>query len=61
MRVIWIQQADKLKKSVQENLLPILQPPAPGQTLYFSSSAWQKNTTFYKTAEKEGVILDFVN
>ncbi len=58
-RVIWIQQAEKLKKSVQENLEKYFIRPSPSFYLLLSASGWQKNTSFYKTAEKEGIILEF--
>lgn len=58
-QVIWIQYADKLKKGIQESLIAYFSHPSRDQTLILSASSWLKNTTFYKTAEKEGVILDF--
>lgn len=57
-RVIWIQQGEKLKKSVQENLEKYFSRPQHGQYLLLSATGWAKNTTFYKAAEKDGVILD---
>lgn len=59
IRVIWIEQADKLKKSIQENLEKYFAHPSSGHYLLLSCSGWQKNTSFYKAAEKEGIILDF--
>lgn len=58
-RVIWIQQAEKLKKNIQEFLEKYFVHPAPFQYLLLSASHWQKNTSFYKAAEKEGIILEF--
>jgi DNA polymerase III subunit delta len=58
-RVIWIQQAEKLKKSIQENLEKYFIRPTPSLYLLLSASGWQKNTSFYKAAEKEGIILEF--
>lgn len=57
-RVIWIQQADKLKKSIQEGLEKFLTRPQPSLHLIISASGWQKNTSFYKTIDKEGIILE---
>lgn len=56
--MIWVQQADKLKKAVQDNLIKYFSRPAPSQYLLLSASSWAKNTIFYKAAEKEGIILD---
>lgn len=61
LKVIWIQQADKLKKAVQDNLVVYFNRPFPDQFLILSGESWQKNTTFYRTADKEGVILDFAD
>ncbi len=58
-KVIWIQQAEKLKKTTQEILEKYFLRPLPSQTLLLSAPSWQKNTTFYKTVEKEGIILEF--
>lgn len=58
-QVIWIQQADKLKKSIQDSLVNYFSRPTPAQYLLLSAAGWQRNTTFYKAAEKEGVVLDF--
>lgn len=60
LRVTWIQQAEKLKKSIQENLEKYLKHPSSSHYLLLSASQWQKNTSFYKAVEKEGVILDFL-
>lgn len=58
-RVIWIQQAEKLKKSVQENLEKYFIRPPSSQHLILTASSWTKNTSFYKAVEKEGIILEF--
>jgi DNA polymerase-3 subunit delta len=57
-RVIWIQQAEKLKKSIQERIEKYLTHPSPSQYLLLSASSWSKNSSFYRAAEKEGIILD---
>lgn len=56
--VIWIQQAEKLKKSIQEQLEKYFRHPLKNQYLLLSATSWQKNTTFYRATEKEGIILD---
>lgn len=58
LRVIWIQQAEKLKKSIQDELIKYFARPAPSLHLMMSASAWAKNTNFYKAVEKEGIILE---
>ena len=58
-RVVWIKQADKLKKSIQESLEIYIRQPERLQHLLLSAQGWQKNTHFYKACEKEGVVLDF--
>jgi DNA polymerase-3 subunit delta len=57
-RVIWIQQADKLRKSLQEELEKSFARPLPGQYLILSATGWNKNTSFYKAAEKAGIVLE---
>lgn len=57
-KIIWIQHADKLKKSLCENLEKYFEHPSPSQCLILSAPGWQKNTNFYKSADKKGVILD---
>lgn len=57
-RVIWIQQAEKLKKSVQEDLEKYFSRSQRDLYLVLSAAGWQKNTSFYKALEKDGVILD---
>ena len=59
-RVIWIQQVEKLKKSLQENLEKYFHRPPPAQYLLLSATSWQKNTAFYRAVEKGGIILDLV-
>lgn len=57
-QVVWIQQAEKLKKSTVESIEKYLNHPSPSLFLILSAGAWHKNTTFYKTVENIGVILD---
>lgn len=57
-RAIWIQQTDKLKKELQESLENYLDHPQPSAFLILSSSSLQKNSSFYKKAEKAGIILE---
>ncbi len=59
VRVICIQQAEKLKKAIMDELEKYLGKIPPNQYLVMSSSGIAKNTRFYKAAEKEGVVLDF--
>lgn len=58
VRVIWIQQVEKLRKSVQDNLEKYFIDPEPCQYLLLSGASWQKKTSFYQSIEKRGVILD---
>lgn len=58
-QVIWIQQAEKLKKGVQDILVKSFSRLQTAQFLILSGTSWQKNTSFYKAIDKEGVILDF--
>lgn len=57
-RVILIHQADKLKKALQEELQKYMQHPSRSMYLILSAPALLKNTTFYKTIEKNGIVLD---
>lgn len=59
-RVLLIQQAEKLKKDVQESLgeyFGNIKPNAPVHLLLTSTSL-AKSTTFYKQIEKAGIVLD---
>lgn len=58
-RVISIQQADKLKKSIQMELTASFLQPSPSQYLILSGLNWQKNTSFYKAVEQAGFVLEF--
>jgi DNA polymerase III subunit delta len=58
-RVLWIQQAEKLNQAIQENLEKYFIHPLPSQFLIVSASSWKKSSSFYKMAEKEGIILEF--
>jgi DNA polymerase-3 subunit delta len=60
-RVIWIQNIDKLKKNVQELLEKFCSHFVSQQNIILSSSSpIVKNSTFYKTIEKQGSILEFI-
>lgn len=57
-RIIWVQQAEKLKKTIQDELIKFFKKPSPSQYLILSASGWTKTTNFYQAADKEGVILE---
>lgn len=57
-RAVWIQQADKLKKSVQEALESYMAHPLRSMYLILTAPTLAKNSTFYKAAEKNGIVLD---
>jgi DNA polymerase III subunit delta len=57
--VIWIQQADKLKKNIQEKLEVFFPRRIPSLYLILSASGWQKNTSFFKAVDKDGIVLEF--
>lgn len=57
--VLWIQQADSLKKSVQAKLEKYMSNPSPSLHLVLSAQNWLKNTTFYKAVDAAGAILEF--
>lgn len=59
-RVVWLQQADKLKKEVQEALEGYFERSQKGVFLLLTASSLHKGTTFYKKCEKAGVVLDIV-
>lgn len=58
-RVIWIQQADKLKKELTEVIEHYLDHPNPSLYLLLTASTLTKTTHFYKKIEKTGVVLEF--
>jgi len=57
-RVIWIQQIDKLKKSVQEQLEKYLNRPSTSQHLIFSASTLSKQQALYQLADQKGIVLE---
>lgn len=57
-RVIWIQQFDKSKKTIQEKLEKYFCRPQQGLYLLLSAASWQKNSGFYKAIDKEGIVVD---
>lgn len=59
-RVVWIQQAEKLKEALKNQLEKVFIHPIPSLTLLLSGLPLQKNSSFYKSAEKGGIILEFV-
>lgn len=58
-RVIVIQQADKLKKNVLEELEKYIKRTARNQHLILCASTFSRQTAFYRLIEKEGIILEF--
>lgn len=58
--VVWIRQAEKLKKPLQEIIQNYWTRPHPSLIFVMTASNWAKNTLFYKGAEKAGIIVDFV-
>jgi DNA polymerase-3 subunit delta len=58
MKVIWIKQAEKLKKPIIDELEKYLSRIPRTQYLVLSTSGIAKNTRFYKASEKEGVVLE---
>ncbi len=58
IQVIWIQQAEKLKKPVQENLEQHFSYLKAGQYVILSAAVWQKNTHFYKMIAENGVVVE---
>jgi DNA polymerase-3 subunit delta len=59
-KVIWIQQAEKLKKNIQESIESYLTNPHSSICLVLSALSISKTTSFYKNLEKVGVILELV-
>ena len=53
-----IQQADKLKKNVQEALDAYIARPQRSHFLILIAPSLLKTSTFYKKIEKEGIVLD---
>lgn len=59
-QVIVLNNAEKLEKSLMGELEKYFPHPNPSVCLVISASAINKNTNFYKMAEKAGIILDFI-
>jgi DNA polymerase-3 subunit delta len=59
-QAFWIKNCDKCKKEVLGFIEEYLPKIPPAQYLILSATAWNKQTKFYKTAEKEGVIFEAV-
>lgn len=57
-RVVLINQADKLSKSVIEFLVSYFENPNPAVYLILSAAAINHATNFYKKSEKTGVVLE---
>jgi DNA polymerase III subunit delta len=57
-RVIILNQSEKLNKSATQTLSDYFSRPNPQVHFVLTASAVDKRTSFYKTAEKSGVILD---
>lgn len=57
-RVIWIQQADKLKKTMQEHLEKYFLRPISSLYLIFSASTYGKQQQLYQVADQKGIILE---
>lgn len=58
-QIILIQNADKLSKSLTEQIENYYQNPNPSVCLIISASAINKATNFYKKGEKAGAALEF--
>lgn len=59
-RVVLVQQADKLNKSIQESLDQYLASPNRAVHLILAAPSLLKTTTFYKKIEKAGIVLEIV-
>lgn len=57
-KVILILQGEKLKKAATDALQDYFSTPHPSHYLVITASTINRNTHFYKKAEKEGVVLD---
>ena len=57
-QVIWIQQADKLKKNIQEKLEVFFPRRIPSLYLILSASGWQKIPLFLKQSIKMALFLN---
>ena len=59
-RVILVNQVEKLKKNILEELEKYVKKISRSQYLILSTTALSRQTNFYKLIEKEGIILEFV-
>lgn len=57
-QVLWIKQADKLKKSIQEKPEDYFTRPSLSVRLIMSAPSWVKTSSFYKASEKIGAIVE---
>lgn len=57
-KVIWIQNVDKIEKSIQEKLQAYLRKPAPFIHLILTASTSTKKSLLYTESEKVGVLLE---
>lgn len=60
-RVLVIEELEKVKVDDLKKMLPWLERLPQGMTLIFQAEQLRSNTLFYKSIEKEGVILDLSN
>lgn len=58
LQVIYIKQFDESKKTIQEKIEKSLSHLQPSQYILLHAGSWPKNSSFYKAAEKQGMILD---
>lgn len=57
-KAVWVQQADKIRKPVQEALEPYIVNFHRSVYLIFTASSLLKTTSFYKKIEKAGIVLE---
>lgn len=57
-KILLINQADKIEKSILEKLEEYFIHPSPLIVLIISASSISHSTNFYKKAEKHGIVLD---
>lgn len=59
-QIIYIQQFDDSKKTIQEKIEKKFSHPQRNQYILLYAASWPKNSSFYKTAEKQGIVLDLL-
>lgn len=59
-QIIWLDQADKLPKTASKTLEEYFQHPNPSVCFIISATAINHATNFYKFAEKNGVVMEFI-